>query len=129
MRTDEFIASVSELGGPTDRTEAEKVTHLVLEDLGKRLQGGEPSDLAAQLPEELKAPLTAHDGEQPVDDDLDTFLRRVADHSGQDVDPDQARTHVQAVLSTLPRFVSAGEIDALRSQLPAGFGPLFEAQA
>ncbi|MDO5493640.1 MAG: DUF2267 domain-containing protein [Nesterenkonia sp.] len=129
MRTDEFIASVSELGGPTDRQEAEKVTHVVLEDLGKRLKGGEPGDLAAQLPEELKAPLTAHDGEQPVDDDVDTFLRRVADHSGQDVDPDQARRNVQAVLSTIARSISEGEVQALRSQLPAGFGPLFEASA
>ncbi|WP_261624528.1 DUF2267 domain-containing protein [Nesterenkonia marinintestina] len=129
MRTDEFIASVSELGGPTDRQEAEKVTHVVLEDLGKRLKGGEPGDLAAQLPEELKATLTAHDGKQPVDDDVDTFLRRVADHSGQDVDPDQARRNVQAVLSTIARSISDGEVQALRSQLPAGFGPLFEASA
>lgn len=102
MRTDEFIAGVGELGGPTDRTDAERVTHLVLEDLGRRLQGGEPSD-------------------------LDAFLRRVAGHRGEDVTADQARAHVQAVLSTLTRFLSEGEIQALRSQLPAGVGPPVEA--
>ncbi|MGO1550246.1 MAG: DUF2267 domain-containing protein [Nesterenkonia sp.] len=53
-------------------------------------------------------------------------MRRVADHMGEGVDPAQAREHVRAVFATLSQSVSAGEIDDVRAQLPAGFGPLFE---
>lgn len=62
----------------------------------------------------------------PVVDDVDDFLRRVADHLGEGTTPDQARTEVAAVFTTLSHAVSDGEISDLRSQLPAGFGPLFE---
>lgn len=57
----------------------------------------------------------------PTIDDADDFLRRVADHLGGGTDPEEARAHVRAVFATL-----AGAIDHVRSQLPAGFGPLFE---
>jgi uncharacterized protein (DUF2267 family) len=126
MRYEEFIKSVSERGGHDNPETAIQATQIVLADLGQRLKGGEAENLAAQLPEELKAPVTEHVAAEPVVDDVDDFLRRVADHLGGGADPEKARTQVQAVFATLAEAVSAGEIGDLRSQLPAGFGPLFE---
>ncbi|WEV77664.1 DUF2267 domain-containing protein [Janibacter cremeus] len=126
MRYDEFLAAVANHGGPADREHADEATRTVLADLGKRLAGNEPRDLAAQLPSEMQQPLLEHNGEQETDDDLDAFLRRVAEHEGRGCDPEQAMAHARAVLSTMAGFVSAGEIADLRSQLPAGFGTLFE---
>lgn len=126
MQYSEFINSVIEQGGPSDPEAAKQVTQVVMADLGQRLTGDEAKGLAAQLPEELKGTVTEHVAADPVPDDVDDFLRRVADHLGQGVDPEQARAQVRAVLKALSQAVSAGELDDVRSQLPAGFGPLFE---
>ncbi|WP_146341132.1 DUF2267 domain-containing protein [Nesterenkonia sp. NBAIMH1] len=126
MQYDEFIKAVGERGGHSDREAALRTTQVVLADLGQRLKGGEAENLAAQLPAELKGPVTEHVAADPVVDDVDDFLRRVADHLGEGTDPAEARTQVAAVLTTLSHAVSDGEISDLRSQLPAGFGPLFE---
>lgn len=126
MKYDEFLAAVASRGGPTDREHAETATRTVLEDLGKRLAGNEPHDLASQLPSELQEPLLQHNGEAETNDDLDAFLRRVAEHEGRGCNPEQALAHARAVLATIASFVSAGEISDLRAQLPTGFAPLFE---
>lgn len=124
MRHDEFLKTVSEKGGPSDREQADQLVKVVLEDLGKRLKGGEASDLAAQLPEELKAPLTSQSETETLDD-VDDFLRRVAGQLGEDLGTEDALPQVRAVFSTLADSVSEGEIKDLRSQLPTGFAPLF----
>ncbi|TDS86877.1 DUF2267 domain-containing protein [Nesterenkonia aurantiaca] len=124
MRHDEFLKTVTEKGGPSDREQASKLVNVVLEDLGKRLKGGEASNLAAQLPQELKAPLTDHAGTETLDD-VDEFLRRVAGKLEQGVGTEDALAQVKAVFSTLADSVSEGEIKDLRSQLPTGFAPLF----
>lgn len=124
MRHDEFLKTVTEKGGPQDREQASQLVNVVLEDLGKRLKGGEASNLAAQLPEELKAPLTANAGTDTLDD-VDEFLRRVAGKLEPGLGTDEALPQVKAVFSTLSDSVSEGEIDDLRAQLPTGFAPLF----
>lgn len=126
MNYGEFVNTVIERGGPSDREAAQQVTQTVLADLGQRLTGDEAQDLAAQLPEELKQPVTEHVAAEPVVDDVDDFLRRVADHLGEGTDPDQARGYVRAVFTALTEAVSAGAIDHVRDQLPAGFAPLFD---
>lgn len=125
MQYGEFINRVAEYGGPADREHAERATTATLELLGRRLAGQEPSNLAAQLPSELKDPLTRHVGAAETFD-VDEFLRRLADSEGKGCDPEQAREHARVVLSTLSSFVSRGEVQDLRSQLPAGYAPLFE---
>ena len=126
MRSDEFLKNVTEVGGPSDPESAAVVTRTVLDNLGKQLKGGEAADLAAQLPAELKEPLQRHGSEAPLTDDVDDFLRRLAGQLGEGIDPETARTYARAVLSTLDAMVSEGETNDLRSQLPAGFAPLFE---
>lgn len=126
MKYEEFIKHVGQQGGPSDRVQAEAVTHTVLADLGKRLQDDEAEDLASQLPGELEESLTARHDEMQTTDDVDDFIRRVADHLGGGVEPEQARRYIQGVLRTVRSAVSGGQTEHLRKQLPAGFGPLFE---
>ena len=124
MRSDEFLKNVTEVGGPSDAESAAVVTRTVLDNLGKQLKGGEAADLAAQLPAELQEPLQRHGSEAPLTDDVDDFLRRLAEQLGEGIDPDTARAYAGAVLSTVDAAVSEGEIGDLRSQLPAGFAQI-----
>lgn len=126
MQYGEFIKRVSEQGGPADTEHARHATTVVLEVLGQRLAGAEPSNLAAQLPEELKEPLSSHTG-QAESFDVDEFFRRVADREGRGCSPEQAREHAQAVVGTMASFVSEGELNDVRSQLPAGYEILLKA--
>lgn len=66
MRTDEFVKNVTQLGGPSDADRAAEVTRTILENLGKRLKGGEAQNLADQLPQELAEPLTRHGTHEPL---------------------------------------------------------------
>lgn len=124
MQYQEFLAQLRQHGGPQDKDQADATVKIVLATLGQRLAGNEPQDLAAQLPAELKQPLLQHNGEAEVIDDVDDFLRRVADREGPGTTPEQAREHARAVFATLAGFVSSGEIDDLRAQLPAGYAAL-----
>lgn len=126
MRTDEFVKNVTRLGGPSEPEQAAGMTRTVLENLGKRLKGGEAKNLADQLPTELAEPLTRHSSQEPLVDDVDEFFRRVARQLSAGADQEVASTYVRAVFTTLAQAVSDGEIADLRAQLPNGFGPLFE---
>lgn len=126
MKYDEFLNQVRQRGGPVEREHADAAAKQILAALGQRLVGNEPHDLASQLPAELKDPLLRRTGDAEIGDELDDFLRRVADREGHGCSSEEALTHAQAVLSTIADFVSAGEIQDLRSQLPAGYAPLFE---
>ena len=50
---DEFIKQVQGRGHVESREEAERATRATLQTLAERLAGGEPHDLASQLPPEL----------------------------------------------------------------------------
>lgn len=126
MQYYEFLAELQRRGGPAERDQADATAKSVLAALGQRLKGNEPRDLADQLPQELQEPLLQHTGEVEIGDDVDDFLRRVADRQGPGADPELALQYSRAVLETIGTFVSAGEIDDLRAQLPAGYAPLFE---
>ncbi|WP_046468818.1 DUF2267 domain-containing protein [Allosalinactinospora lopnorensis] len=125
MQYDEFIAHLRRNSDISTREEADTAARIVLATLGQRLAGNEPRDLASQLPPELQEPLLQHVGPAEVPDDVDDFLRRVADREGPGTSPDQALGHTRAVLTTIASFVSQGEIEDLRAQLPAGYAPLF----
>lgn len=126
MQYDEFLKHVREHGGPHDREHADAATKQILAAIGQRLAGNEPHDLASQLPPELQEPLLRNTASAEIGDDLDDFLRRVAEREGYDCNPEDALTHSRAVMGTIAGFVSKGEIEDLRSQLPAGYAPLFE---
>ncbi|CAM05343.1 uncharacterized protein (DUF2267 family) [Saccharopolyspora erythraea NRRL 2338] len=120
MRYDEFLKQLKEKSGIES---PEQVSTIVLEELGSRLEGQEPADLAGQLPPELKGPLTRHTGAAEKFG-ADEFFRRIAEREGRGGDPEIGQAHARAVLGTIAGFVSEGELEDVRSQLPAGFREL-----
>ena len=123
MQYEEFLNKVQDRIGLAQPDEARRAIIATLETLGERISGGEASDLAEQLPEELKEPLHQA-GEDNEEFSLDEFLRRVGER--EDVEADEAREHVSAVMTVLTEAVSGGELDNIRAQLPQEFEPLFE---
>lgn len=107
-----------------DRDHAKKATNATLTVLGQRLAGGEPSDLAAQLPTELKPLVDQHAG-QSDPFGVEEFLRRVAEHEGNGYNTEQVADHVRAVFAVLTDAVTDGEAENVRSQLPSGYTTLF----
>lgn len=118
MQYHEFVSRLGQRDGIDN---PEQVSSVVLEELGRRLAGQEPSQLAAQLPAELKQPLNKHTGAADKFD-VDEFFRRIADREGSG--PDYGRAHAAAVLGTTATFDSGGELDDVRSQIPGGFRQL-----
>ncbi|WP_216630156.1 DUF2267 domain-containing protein [Nocardiopsis coralli] len=125
MQYHEFIAQVSQDPSITDNEHAEAAITATLQVLGRRLAGGEPSDLAAQLPVGFKDLLAEHTGAAEAFD-VDEFLRRIAQREGRGCGPEQAREHARAVMGTIAGSISAGEVNNLRSQLPAGYAFLLD---
>lgn len=124
MKYDEFINGVQERGHLGSREEAEAAAGSTLQTLAERLAGGEPHDLASQLPSGL-AEHVRYDGEQESDPfSLEEFYRRVADKEG--TGESEATQHAQVVMGVLRDAVTAGEIEDVRSQLPSGYVELFE---
>jgi uncharacterized protein (DUF2267 family) len=122
MEYDEFMKHVRERTG-LDEEQAERAVRATLNTLAQRLAGGEPKDLASQLPGELKETmvLTAGAGAgQPMS--AGQFVATVADREGST--PDEAREHVRAVLQTLRDAVTAGEWDDVVAQLGSDYRDL-----
>ncbi len=126
MKYDEFIAQVQRRADLNTRDEAILATQATLETLGERLAGGEPKDLAAQLPTELanylQQPL-AGSGEPFT---LDDFFMLVAEREGLGL----AEATFQALhaLGLVTEVVTMGEKENIRAQLPAEFHQLFEVE-
>jgi uncharacterized protein (DUF2267 family) len=115
-----FTRATAERAGLSEET-AERIEHATLRTLADRISGGEALDLAAQLPTRLR-----HDLRPPHEEaeafGVDEFVRRVAERG--DVGPDEARTGVAAVLTTVREAVTPGEFDDVLSQLPREYGEL-----
>lgn len=122
MQHDEFIGQVQSRARLPSRGDAEKVTRATLEVLAERLAGGQPENLAAQLPEEIARHL--EDGEEADRMSLDQFFERVSERSGSDL-PDAVH-QARAVVAVLTDAVSEGEIAKVKDQLPDEYRPLFE---
>jgi uncharacterized protein (DUF2267 family) len=124
MKYEEFISRVAENGALSEE-DAAKLTRATLTILAERITGGEAQDLAAQLPEPLKAPLTsAHENAEAFS--FQEFVERTAERAGTDIDT--AEMAVVAVFATLREAVTPGEFDDVLSQLPADFHRLGTSQ-
>lgn len=130
MQFSEFLGQVQHRAQLPSMGHALAATRATLVTLGERLSGGEPYDLAAQLPREIAHFVTAGDpvsmgrGERF---DLAEFVNRVSLREG--VDEPQAAGHVQAVFSVLCDAVSPGEMAQVCGQLPEDIRRLFTAGA
>ena len=124
MQTDEFTRRVQERARLAAGDEALKIIAATLETLAERLPRNERTDLAAQLPEQLRGYLQR----RPDTDrfSLEEFYNRVAARSG--LGPPQAIEQAHVVLQVLQEAVSAGQLDRIRQQLPGQFGELFSGE-
>jgi uncharacterized protein (DUF2267 family) len=116
----EFIKHVSERAG-VRKDIAEKLTHATLETLADRLAGGEPHDLASQLPRELQEYVRPS---SKLNEKFgpDEFVRRVAAKAG--VDDETAATGARAVAITIKEAITPGEWDDVMAQLPREYSDL-----
>jgi uncharacterized protein (DUF2267 family) len=117
VKYDEFMTKVGQRADVSLEA-ADALTSATLQTLAERISGGEAADLAAQLPKELQPHLRGAE-EQAQGFDVDEFVRRVAERAGTDTD--RAEVGIRAVFDTLRETVTAGEIDDIMAQLPAGF--------
>jgi uncharacterized protein (DUF2267 family) len=126
VKYDEFIKEVQTRGHMESRQEAERATRATLQTLAERLAGGEPKDLASQLPPELTEYMR-YEGEATSNPfSLDEFFERVNEKDGG-VDRPTAVYQARVVVEVLGDAVTQGVIDDVRSQLPDEYAPLFEA--
>ena len=101
---------------------AEQAITATLETLSERLTGGEATDLTAQLPQEIQAPLE-RSAEEAESFSVEEFCQRVADREGVDIDT--ARNDASAVMTVLRVAVTSAQLEDLMSQLPSEFNVLF----
>ncbi len=121
MKYDEFIGHIQNRAALPSRGDAGRLTRVVLENLGARLQEGEADDLASQLPQELGRHLL----NQPLEEyDLNKLFRRVGESEG--VDQPEVTYRTRFVFEVLMmEAASIGEIKDVLDQLPTEFSRLF----
>jgi uncharacterized protein (DUF2267 family) len=124
MQLHEFLNRVKDHAHLSSKDEAMRASCATLETLGERLKGGEPHDIASQLPEELAACLRHKGSGDGQRFDPDEFMRRVCEREG--VDLGAAGDHVRAVFDTLLDALSPGEVEDIRAQLPKEYHGLLQ---
>jgi uncharacterized protein (DUF2267 family) len=125
MKRDEFVKEVQERGHMGSREEAESAIRATLETLAERLAGEEAEHLASQLPPGIAEHLRHERAGAGESLDLQEFFDRV-DERDEAADEPRAVYHARVVMEVLREAVTEGEIDDVRSQLPAEYAPLFE---
>jgi uncharacterized protein (DUF2267 family) len=122
MKHGEFIKHVAERAG-VRKDIAEKLTQATLETLADRLAGGEPHDLASQLPKELQEYVRPS---SKLNEKFgpDEFVIRVAAIAG--VDDETAAKGARAVGITIKEAVTPGEWDDVMAQLPREYSDFLQ---
>lgn len=121
MQADEFVRRVQVQAKIATGDAALKVIEAALETLGERIRRDERRDLAAQLPDQLKAYLNKR--QETTRFDLEEFYNRVAGRS--ELGLPAAILQSQAVIDVLQQAVSPGQLQDIRRQLPAEYEELF----
>ena len=121
IQYDDFLEQVAQRTG-LNRAHGDKAIVAVLETLSERIGSKEASDLASELPRQLRA-VVAEAPEEPAQFPVDDFVRRVA--AREWVPRREARAHAKVVLHTLCQVVSKGEVRDVLSKLPADYQSLW----
>jgi uncharacterized protein (DUF2267 family) len=125
MQVFEFVGQVQHGARLLNAEQAMNATRATLETLAERLGADESRHLAAQLPEGIGRFLGG--GEAVAEDfSTDEFVKRISAREG--VDPKECVWHARAVLGTLQRAVSRGEIRDVLERLPLDYASLFPLQ-
>lgn len=123
MNEHQIVSAVERTAKLPDYEHARTAVQATLSVLGERLSGGEPKDLASQLPPTLADALPDTGRGDPFD--LEEFYRLVAVREGDGCTPKQARQHARAVMSVMQAAVSPGEFNDIVQQLPNEYADLF----
>ncbi|MDN0197084.1 DUF2267 domain-containing protein [Streptomyces sp. S.PNR 29] len=119
----DLVEKVREAGQYPTRTEAERVTRIVLSALGGHVVGDERVDLARALPEEAarvvasQIPATRR---LTAAEFVDSIAPRI-----EGATPATARWDVSSVLGVLPDLVGDDLVTRILAQLPPGYALLF----
>ena len=124
MKYDEFVSHVQSRARIPEREQAVRAIRATLETLAERLAGGEPFDLASQVPEEIAVYLQHERAGSGERFSLDEFFKRVSSREG--VDLPVSVYHARVVIEVLGEAVTEGEMRDVRAQLPAEYDKLFE---
>ncbi len=127
MDADALLRRIDLEGEFSDQAHAERATGAVLSVLGERLSGGEPGDLAAQLPPEIAEALPDRGAGEVFG--VEEFDRRVAEREGGRCSLPEAHRHAVAVMQVVLSAVSVGERREVAAQLPAEYWDLLPADA
>jgi uncharacterized protein (DUF2267 family) len=120
MRLHDFLGRVQQRANIESQDQALSVIRTTFEVLSERMQGGEPLDLAGQLPSELQDFVDIGRGEQFG---VDEFIQRIAESEG--ISEEEAREHARAVLEVTSEAVNRGEMEDVLLQLPQEYHALF----
>lgn len=120
MQLHDFLNRVQERANIQSQEEALSVIRTTFETLSERLQGGEPLDMAAQLPSMLQEYVDVGHAERFG---VDEFIQRIAEQEG--ISEAQALEQARAVLEVTSEAVSRGEIEDVLLQLPQEYHGLF----
>ena len=128
MDHDSFIGEVQNRAELASRGEALSATRATLETLGERIEEGQATNLAAQLPEELGRYLSeAADTTETFD--FQAFVQHVSERDENlagDDDLSAAALHARCVVDVVDEAVTEGQLDDVRDQLPDDYADLFE---
>ena len=131
-----FIKHVAqELGTPEDTDHASRVTKAVLHTLREKISVEESIHLISQLPLILKGVYV--DGWDisrefmSESDTLEEFYDEIRVHASRTADRDfgdnqQTKENITAVLKVMRSYVSEGEMNHIKRQLPKSIAVLFE---
>lgn len=123
MNEQQIVSAVERTVNFQDYEHARTAVQATLSVLGERLSGGEPKDLAAQLPPTLAEALPETGPGEPFD--LAEFYRLIALREGDGCTLAQARQHARAVMAVMRAAVTPGEFDDVVRQLPNEYADLF----
>jgi uncharacterized protein (DUF2267 family) len=126
MDYQEFMGQVQHRAQLPSFEDAVTATRVTLEVLSERMAGGAPENLAAQLPREVGIFLKGPGAGSGYRFSLAEFDQLVAEREGKNLPT--ASFHARAVMSVVRDAVSPGEFANARAQLPADYGPLFDAE-
>lgn len=126
MRYEEIVTHVRQHGGPSEQDEAERALMAVVEVLAQRMPGAESSNLASQLPAELKHPLLEQHSEvEPFG--AEEFLRRVAEVEGDGNTGEDVQQHVRAAFGAISTAVTGGKFSDVLAKLSEDYERLLPA--
>lgn len=123
MQFHEFLGQVQNRAHLSSLADAEIAVRATLTTLAERLAGGEPKDLASQLPEPLGQYLVWEGADEPQRLSLNEFFQRVSERTNADLP--KALHQARVVMQVLSEAITPGELDDIRAQLPEEFQTLF----